>query len=98
MQAEKHLFFGACAAAIGVLRASTTGAASLKWRITWRRIWLERFGGGQRGVQSPLAAADQVEAGMFAGEALGRTDERVAFELGECLADGGFLEELAELG
>ena len=55
-------------------------------------IWLERFGGRQRGVQSPLAAADEVEAGMFAGEAFGRADERVAFELGECPADGGALE------
>ena len=27
-------------------------------------IWLERFGGRQRGVQSPMAAADEVEAGI----------------------------------
>jgi len=33
---------------------------------------------------------------MVAGEALGRTRERIAFELHECPSDGGLLEEFSE--
>lgn len=36
---------------------------------------------GESGGESPLTALDEIERGMIAGESLGRTGERVAFEL-----------------
>ena len=89
---------GASAAAMGVFSASTMGAASLKWRMmTAAMSGLSAASARERGAEAPLPALDQVERGVIAGKALGRTGEGVAFEFSKGLADRRALQQLSEL-